>query len=74
MNKSGASLLRDWIAKTGRKASWVASQIPVNRSHLHQWLNGKHTPRDVYRIRISEVTGGAVPVDSWDDGNVEAAE
>ena len=74
MKKSGATLLRDWIAKTGRKATWVASEIPVNRSHLHQWLNGKYTPRDVYRIRIFEVTGGAVPVDSWGDALPNKAE
>jgi hypothetical protein len=68
MKTSGAQKLRAWIDGTGRKIRWLASEIPVDRSHLHQWLNGTYTPRRVYRIRIAEVTGGAVPVDSWNEG------
>lgn len=62
----GKTLLKKWLEDTGRKANWAASSIPVNRSHFHQWLNGSYTPRTVYRIRIAEITDGAVPVDSWD--------
>lgn len=67
MDKStGARLLRKWVDDTGRKVAWVAAQVPVNRSHVHQWLNGKHTPRAVYRIRIEDLTDGAVPRHSWE--------
>lgn len=63
--KHGKELLADWLKDTGRKVNWAAGQIPVNRSHFHQWLNGSYTPRPVYRLRINEITDGAVPVDSW---------
>ena len=66
-NKHGKELLREWLDSTGRKVGWAAAQLPVNRSHFHQWLNGTYTPREVYRIRICEVTSGAVPVDSWEE-------
>lgn len=64
-NKDSRTQLRDWLKSGGRKVSWLADTIPVNRSHLHQWLNGNHTPRDVYRHRIAEITGGSVSVDGW---------
>jgi predicted GIY-YIG superfamily endonuclease len=60
-----ALLLRKWMEKEGRFTKWLAETIPVNRSHLHQWLNEKHTPRMVYRLRIAEITGGDVPAWSW---------
>ena len=65
MEKNAPELLRDWIKREGRKVKWLAETIPVNRSHLHQWLNEKHTPRMVYRLRIAEITGGDVPAWSW---------
>jgi len=65
-DENGSKLLRQWIDGTGRKVAWVAKAIPANRSLVHQWLNGNHTPRQIYRHRIEAVTGGAVPVDSWD--------
>lgn len=61
----GSLLLKKWLEDTGRKANWAASAVPINRSHFHQWLNGTYTPRAVYRIRIAEITGGAVPAESW---------
>ena len=57
--------LKTWLKDEGRKVTWLAQTIPVNRSHLHQWLNGKHTPRYVYRHRIASITGGAVDVSGW---------
>ena len=65
-NTHGSELLKQWVAGTGRKVSWVAEVIPANRSLVHQWLNGKHIPRAGYRHRIEAVTEGAVPVSSWD--------
>jgi DNA-binding transcriptional regulator YdaS (Cro superfamily) len=58
--------LRDWLDSGGRKITWLADAIPVNRSHLHQWLNGRHMPREVYRRRIEEITDGAVLPEDWE--------
>tara|TARA_R110000744_G_C19016694_1_gene523690 strand:- start:328 stop:534 length:207 start_codon:yes stop_codon:yes gene_type:complete len=66
-NTKSRKQLNEWLKDGGRKVSWLASAIPVNRSHLHQWLNGNHTPREVYRHRIAEITGGAVHVSGWDE-------
>ena len=70
-NKSGANLLNEWLTDTGRKITWFASVVPANRSLVHQWLNGKHHPRAIYRNRIDDITGGAVPADSGGASNVE---
>lgn len=67
MEKTPNQALKDWIKSEGRKVTWLADTIPVNRSHLHQWLNGTYIPREVYRIRIAEITKGAVPVSGWSE-------
>lgn len=65
-NTPGKELLRNWVSDTGRKISWLAKTIPANRSLVHQWLNGTHVPRAIYRNRIEAVTEGVVPADSWE--------
>lgn len=64
--KTGPVLLRKWVSDTGRKISWLSKTIPANRSLVHQWLNGNHIPREIYRNRIEAVTEGAVPSGSWE--------
>ena len=50
-------LLRNWITREGRKVSWLANRIPVDRATLSQWLSGRRLPREVYRARLAEITG-----------------
>jgi hypothetical protein len=66
MEHKAPELLRLWAMREGRKLSWLAGQIPVNQSDLSRWLNGHCAPRRIFRMRIAEVTGGAVPVEAWE--------
>ena len=50
-------LIRDWVASEGRKLGWLAAQIPVHQGDLSRWLRSKKMPREVYRIRLSDITG-----------------
>ena len=50
-------LIRDWLASEGRKLGWLAAQVPVNQANLFRWLKSKQMPREVYRIRLSDITG-----------------
>ncbi|MCU0801589.1 MAG: hypothetical protein MUD11_07410 [Rhodobacteraceae bacterium] len=66
MEKNAPDMLKLWAMREGRKLGWVAGQIPVNQADLSRWINGKVKPRRIYRIRIAELTRGAVPVEAWE--------
>jgi hypothetical protein len=72
MEKTAPELLRLWAMREGRKLGWIAGQIPVNQADLSRWLNAKCVPRRIYRMRIEEMTGGAVPARSWIDAQESA--
>ena len=49
--------LKAWVQREGRKLSWLAQQVPVGSSHLSRWMQGHVVPREIYRVRLAEITG-----------------
>lgn len=49
--------LKAWVQREGRKLSWLARQVPVGSSHLSRWMQGHVVPREIYRVRLAEITG-----------------
>ncbi len=63
----GADLLREYMASFGFSQTHVASLTQTTSSVVYRWINGQHAPSAEFRRRIEDVTGGAVPSDSWDE-------
>jgi len=55
-------MIRQWLRDEGRKALWLASQVPADRATVSQWLTGRRTPLPPARRRLAEITG--LPVDA----------
>lgn len=55
-----------WLAREGRRKDWLARQIETTPETLSRWIGGRHLPLPIYRAKIADVTGGAVPVEAWD--------
>jgi hypothetical protein len=49
--------IRTWLADTGRKSRWLATQCGVNEATLSLWLSGKQTPLYENRAKLAELTG-----------------
>mgnify|MGYP000213594684 CR=1 FL=1 len=49
--------IKAWVKHGGRKLSWLATQIPASPAQLSRWLNGGAVPIEIFRRRISEITG-----------------
>jgi len=61
MNNKAPDMIRDWLQTEGRKALWLASQVPADRATVSQWLTGRRKPLPPARRRLAEITG--LPVD-----------
>lgn len=61
----GHELLAGWLKDNGIRASHFAPRIPVSQSQMSRILTGKSNTSDFVRVRIEELTGGAVPFASW---------
>jgi hypothetical protein len=57
MEKTAQKLISGWLEAEGRKASWLARQVPVNRTTLWVWMTGANVPTLPHRKRLQEVTG-----------------
>ena len=69
----GATLLRTYLAASGRTRADVARAVDVSDVTVHHWLQSAIIrPRSERRNAIAEWTGGAVPPSSWDDDAAEA--
>jgi len=49
--------IKAWAQSEGRKLQWIAEQVPVGKSDLSRWVNGKAVPRRIFRARLAEITG-----------------
>ena len=49
--------LKGWLDREGRKAQWLAAQVPVTPSHLSRWLNDKVVPSNMAIRRLEGITG-----------------
>jgi len=50
-------IIKAWAAREGRKITWLAASVPMDRSHLSSCMAGRYVPREVYRNRIAAVVG-----------------
>ena len=57
----------DWLAKTGRKQSWLAAQIGRTESHLSRIIKLVEPASLVDRMAIQAATSGDVKADQWPD-------
>jgi hypothetical protein len=62
MKNKAPDMIRDWLQTEGRKALWLASQVPADRATVSQWLTGRRKPLPPARRRLAEITG--LPVDA----------
>jgi hypothetical protein len=62
MSSKAPTMIRDWLQTEGRKALWLASQVPADRATVSQWLTGRRKPLPPARRRLAEITG--LPVDA----------
>jgi hypothetical protein len=64
--ETAQKLISAWLEAEGRKLTWLAAQVPVNRTTLWVWLTGSTVPKLEHRRRLEQVTG--LPVakeDAW---------
>ncbi|MEO1102713.1 MAG: helix-turn-helix transcriptional regulator, partial [Pseudomonadota bacterium] len=68
MAKTGPELLRAWRLNVGLGGEELASQLGVSRTLPYAWEVGRRAPNNALRYDIEEITDGAVPVESWGEG------
>jgi len=59
--------VKEWLAKTGRKQSWLAAQIGRTESHLSRIIKLVEPASLVDRMAIQAATSGDVKADQWPD-------
>lgn len=67
-NKANVKL-REWLKSEGRKSLWIASKLHTSPPTVSTWLTGKHKPHWAFRMRIEEITEGAVNAGDWGKAN-----
>lgn len=65
MKSKAVDLFEDWFQSNGVRKNWFAEQVGVDSASISRWLSGKVRPHRAVRKRIEELTGGAVPMESW---------
>ena len=64
-NSVGQAALAKHLQAKGLDQAAFADAGPFSRSIVCMWLDGKRTPNADNRLRIAELTEGAVPVPAW---------
>lgn len=59
-------MFADFITSSGENRATWAGRLGVSRSYMSDLLNGKRQPSLDLALRIARLTGGAVPVESWE--------
>lgn len=55
-----ANKLAQALAEQGRKKSWLAEALDVDRSTITRWVKGETTPRPFRRNEIARLLGLSV--------------
>ena len=55
-----------WLADSGMHPSTVASILGVSVGSIYGWRRGEYGPTRKMTVRIEQLSGGAVPCNSWD--------
>lgn len=63
----GAVALDTWCLEDRGRAARVALVLSVQESTVSRWRSGAAVPGGPARLALPLVTGGAVPLDGWDD-------
>jgi ribosome-binding protein aMBF1 (putative translation factor) len=64
---AAVSLINLYVQENGIKKAWLADKIGVSNTSFSRWMSGKWKPSRMARKRIEDITGGAVPENSWGD-------
>jgi predicted transcriptional regulator len=54
MLPSGSTKLAHILSEQGRKKTWLATKLQVDRSTVTRWIKGETTPRGFRKQRIAE--------------------
>ena len=65
MAQDAIELWQTWFKENGIRKNGFAEQLGVDSPSISRWLSGAVRPTRPTRKRIEELTGGAVPMDSW---------
>lgn len=57
----------DWLASCGKTPTAIATALEVSVSSIYNARNGYFKPGREMAVAIEELSGGAVPVESWRD-------
>lgn len=55
-----------WVKEKGFTVDVLTRLFNVTRSSIYGWRRGNRPPRRQMAALIEQVSGGAVPADSWD--------
>jgi hypothetical protein len=61
-----ASKLHSWCAAERGRAESIARALSVSATSVCNWRRGAARPRPLLRLRLEELTGGAVLAAGWD--------
>ncbi len=60
----------EWIIKSKLKSDVIAARLEITVSAVYNLRNSYYAPGRELAVRIEEVTGGVVKVESWSDVKV----
>lgn len=63
--RTGAQLLRAWLAKKGLTHPAFGELIGVTDTSVYLYLTERSTPSEATKLAIHKATRGAVPSQSW---------
>ena len=61
--KSGATLLRTWLNRSGHTQQAFSDKLGIHEAYVSFLVNGKRSPGLHLAVKISRLTG--IPVESW---------
>jgi hypothetical protein len=61
-----ASKLHAWCAAERGRAEAIARALSVSATSVCNWRRGAARPRPILRLRLEELTGGAVLAVGWE--------
>ena len=64
---NGPQLLKDWRAASGMTQTAAAEKLGVRPATWSEWESGARQPGRDLAILLEDMTGGAVPLESWSE-------
>lgn len=57
MENKASRAIKDYLAREGRKSSWLAEKVGVAPVSMSRYLNGRSAPIQAVRINLSRIIG-----------------